>query len=97
MFKANDQDALIKIWPSIEKKPFEKHQIILDRQVDAYHRDELLHNMLTFVKLFSTHKYKFERSVGSLIVFCDVSQIKMCDKNSQTTNLFTSAKNMNFV
>lgn len=72
MFKTIDHDALIKIWPNIEKKPFEQFQITLDRQLDAYHRDEVLHNMLTFVKLFPTHKYKFERSVESLIVFCDV-------------------------
>lgn len=86
MFKNTDHDALFKIWPKIEKKPFEKFQIKLDRLVDAYHRDEVSHSMLTFVKLFSTHKYKFERSVESLIVFCDVSLIQICKEWSQTTN-----------
>lgn len=74
MFKAADPNALVENWPNIEKKPFEKFQITLDRQVNAYHRDEMTHNMLTFVKLFSTHKYKFERSVDSLIVLSDVNK-----------------------
>lgn len=72
MFKSADHDALIKMWPQIEKKPLEQFRITLDRQTDAYHRDNVMHNMLTFVKLFPTHKCKFERSVNSLIVFCDV-------------------------
>lgn len=76
MFEDIDSKRLIETWKSIEKKPFEMFQIRLDRRIDAYHRDDDLHNMLTFVKLFSTHKYRFERSVGSLIVFSDVSLIE---------------------
>lgn len=73
MFADSDHDALIKKWPSIEKKPFEMFQVNLDRSSNKYHRDPILHNMLTFVKLFPTHRYKFERAVDSLIVFSDVS------------------------
>lgn len=85
MFKTTDHDALIRMWPQIEKKPYEKFRITLDRQMDAYHRDVVLHNMLTFVKLFQTHKYKFERSVDSLIVFSDVIQSRNSDVIRFTT------------
>lgn len=67
-----DHDALLNKWEHIEKKPFEIYRISLNRQMEAYHRDDILHNMLTFVKLFPTHRYNFERSVDSLIVFSDV-------------------------
>lgn len=72
MFQDIDYQALEKKWDGIQKKPFEIHRIILDRSVDAYHRDDSVHNFLTFLKLFPTHKCKFECSVQSLIVFSGV-------------------------
>lgn len=72
MFEDIDPDALFKKWPSIEKKPIDLHRIQLDRRVNEYHRDGTVHNMLTFIKMFPTHRYKFERSVESLIVFSEV-------------------------
>lgn len=67
-----DPNSLFKKWPNIEKKPFEIHRIQLDRNRTEFHRDELLHNILSFLQLFQTKRYKFERSVSSLIVFSEV-------------------------
>lgn len=75
MFEDKDPNALTEKWKSIEKKPFEKNQITLDRTVAAYHRDNTLHNFLTFVKFFSTHKKKFDDSVNHLIIFSEVFDI----------------------
>lgn len=67
-----DPNALLEMWPIIEKKPYELYRIQLDRRNAEYHRDGTLHNMLTFIKLFSAHRYSFERSVSSFIIFSNV-------------------------
>lgn len=72
MFQDINPDALFEKWGNIKKKPIDLHRIQLDRKVNEYHRDETVHNILTFIKMFPTHKYKFERSVTSLIVFSEV-------------------------
>lgn len=72
MFGDIDHGALIKNWCNIEKKPHELFRIVLDRRVDVYHRDDTLHNFLTFLKLFPVHKAKFDRSLEALIIFSDV-------------------------
>lgn len=72
MFPDVDPDALFKKWRSIEKKPFELHHIQLEHDVSHYHRDEFLHNMLTFLKMLPTHRFAFNRSVTSLIIFSEV-------------------------
>lgn len=74
MFPDIDHGALIKTWGNIEKKPYEIFRVTLDRKVDSYHHDAILHDLLTFVKLFPVHKMKFERSVNALITFSDVSK-----------------------
>lgn len=73
MFSDIDHKALINKWSDIEKKPHDIFRVVLDRHVDAYHRDDTVHNFLTFLKLFHVHKAKFERSVGAFIIFSDVS------------------------
>lgn len=75
MYTDIDHDALVKKWSVIANKPFELFQTVLDRKVDAYHRDDILHNILTFIKLFPTHRYKFERSVNAFIIFSEVMEI----------------------
>lgn len=73
MFQDVDPDALFQVWESIRKKPIDLHRIQLDRNVNEYHRDETVHNILTYLKMFPTHRYNFERSVTSLIVFSEVN------------------------
>lgn len=72
MFEDTDSDAMTKLWKDIEKKPFRMYQTVLDRNVNYYHRDQTLHNFLTFLKLFPSSKFKFDKSVAALIVFSDV-------------------------
>lgn len=73
MFPDNNENALLDMWDKIEKKPVQVFNISLNAEVDAYHRDVMVFHMMTFLKLFATHKYKFERSLGALIVFSDVN------------------------
>lgn len=75
MFENIDENALLNMWPDIEKKPFELYKTTLDFEVDAYHRDLMVNNMLQFLKLFPAHKYKFERSVGAFYIYSEVFQI----------------------
>lgn len=72
MFDHVDDKALQDMWGQIERRPFERHRITLDRTVAAYHRDDAMHNVLTYLKLFPTHKNKFETSVQAMLTFCDV-------------------------
>lgn len=72
MFDTVDDEALTKEWENIQQKPFQCFQTALDIIFPAYHRNDTIHNFLLFLKLFSTHRYKFEKSVDNLITFCDV-------------------------
>lgn len=73
MYSEIDDDALKMKWPSIESKPLQLYNIYLDRNVNSYHVDKTVHNFLSFLKLFPTHKVKFEASVHALIIFSHVS------------------------
>lgn len=75
MYEDKDPDILIKKWKHIEKKPFELFKIVLDRNTNTYHRDAELHNFLTFLKAFPSHKSSFKKSCDSLILFCEVIEI----------------------
>lgn len=43
MYPMKDHEALLTKWTQIENKPFALHQIVLDRQVENYHRDDTVH------------------------------------------------------
>lgn len=72
MFRHIDHSALIDKWAGIEQKPGQLFKISLDRRVNVFHRDEMVHSFLVFLKLFPVHKIGYERAVNNLIVFSEV-------------------------
>lgn len=75
MFKDIDHEALTNKWKTIEKKPYDEFRVNLDIRTAAFHRDDTLHNFLTFLKLLPVHKHSFERAVKGLFVFSDDAEI----------------------
>lgn len=80
LFPDVDHQSLITKWPLIKEVPMQKG-ISIDRNVDAYHFDMDIYDLLLLVKMIPTHKVKFEDAVRSLILFSDVSGNKIGSLN----------------
>lgn len=72
LFSSIDPNALKSIWPGIENKPSIMFQVYAETDVELFHKDRNIFHFLCFVKLFATHRYKYETALADLIIFCDV-------------------------
>lgn len=72
LFSEVNADALLMSWIEIRKNPKRLLNISLEED-DNYHKLGEVHDILTFVKAFPTHRVKFETAVNSLVIFENVS------------------------
>lgn len=78
LFPNVDQQALMKAWVSIKKKPLELFQAKLDERDEIFHCDVELHNFFGFLKLFQPHKVKLITAAKSFMVFSKVKCVSVC-------------------
>lgn len=75
LFESVDENAFKNTWATIEIKPLQ-FQISVETNINLFHQDKDIYNFLSFVKLFPSHKYKFDQALEALISFCDVCNKK---------------------
>lgn len=71
LFPEVDANALMSVWPTIREKPKTQLNVSID-SIDDYHKQDELHDLLTFVKAFPNHRTKFENAVKSFMIFSNV-------------------------
>lgn len=74
LFHEVDANSMLSPWSTIRKKPRDLLKVSLEGN-DKYHMSDDVHDLLMFLKVFPTHRVKFESAVNSLMIFSNVVSI----------------------
>lgn len=74
MFPNVNDNALIDAWLMIRNKSAEVFKMSLGQMHGVFFRDNNVSDFLLMLKVFPTHKSKFENAHQALITFSQVSQ-----------------------
>lgn len=73
MFGSANSNRLIDLWPKIRHLPFRDHGIRIDqKKFPICSANESIYDILTFLKLFATHRVSFDKALTELVTFSEV-------------------------